>query len=113
EVELCQAIIKPTQSGKLGIERQTRVIVDFPVVFVKPERSRFKRVRRQITLDVFLRHRLIFGILGLLSQEEWSEAGRRQQKERGQCNLPQERLSGTPLATCAAKPDGEIAAQRP
>jgi hypothetical protein len=64
-VELAQAVVKPPQPGKLGVERKAAVIADFAVVFVPPQSGPFERVRGKVAFDIFLGYRFVLGVVSL------------------------------------------------
>ena len=81
-IELGQAIVKPPEPGKLGIKRQTAVIADFAVVFVKTESGSLKRMGCEIRFNVFLGYRFVFGIICLRSEaRRWGDT-MRQSRQR-------------------------------
>ena len=67
-IELGQAIIKPPEPGKLGIQRQTAVIADFAVVLVETEAGSLQRVGCEIRFNVFLGYRFVFRVICLRSE---------------------------------------------
>ena len=57
EIEFFQPIVEPLQARKLGVDRQSRVVIDLAVVFMETESDSLERPRGQVALDVFLARR--------------------------------------------------------
>ena len=57
EIEFFQPIVEPLQARKLGVDRQSRVVIDLAVVLMETQSDSLERPRGQVAFDEFLARR--------------------------------------------------------
>ena len=62
EIEFFQPIVEPLQARKLGVDRQSRVVIDLAVVLMETQSNSLERPRGQVTLDEFLGDAVEIGV---------------------------------------------------